>query len=297
VKTFTKTILILGAAMLLLAACAPADTGPTEDQIATSVHLTTSAMEVEDQQPTTEPTNTPEPEPTEAPPEPTATIEPTAAPTEAAPTQGPSATPLPDDGRIIFNTDTTFTTIKDQIEENSANEYIVNIQKGQMLSVFIESDGKTPALAITEEDGDVLLAASKGFTWYLTNVQKTQDYTVKAVSEDFTSDYILHISTPIDVVFDSGATAKTYEGILLVDDIIDYKAYALKDQYAKITLTSSAGAARLYIYGLETQEEYVGYSDDATTWELTLPASQTYLIKVLAHDADTLYKLTVEFTN
>jgi hypothetical protein len=300
-KSIYKIILIMATAALLLAACGAQ---PAEDLVATSVHLTTSAMQVEEQQSAPDPTATTAEEPTaeaptEAPPEPTATPEPSATtePTTAPPTEAPTKTELPDDGRVIFDTGTTFSTIFNTIEENSTNEYIVNIQAGQMLSAFIESDGKTPSLAIFDESGKEILAASKGFTWYLTTVQKTQDYTIRSVSADFTSEYILHLSTPIDVEFDAGATSKTYEGVLLADDIIEYKAYALQNQKAKVTLTSTSGAARLFIYGLSSGETYVNYSDNAATWELTLPESQTYLIRVLANNADALYTLTVEFTN
>lgn len=299
-KSAITNLLILAAAGLLLAACslAPTDAPPNDDQIATYVYETNQALQA------AAPSSTPEPAPTEAPPteaaaEPTTepTAEPPSGPTQAVPTAGPTSTPLPDDGRVIFDSGTTFATILDQIEPDSANEYLVNIQKGQMLSIFIESDGKVPAIALKDEDGKELLAASKGFTWYITTVQKTQDFTIEVVSGDFNSDYVLHISTPTDVVFDSGTTSKSYEGVLLADDLIEYKAYALDGQDAKITLTSTSGAARLFIYGLEDQVTYVSLGDNAATWEATLPESQTYLIKVIANGADTLYTLTVEFTN
>lgn len=299
-KSLCKTILILTAAMLLLAACAapPANTAAEDARVATSVHETTVAMQA-DNQGAPDPTATPEP-PTEEPPAPTNTPEPTAeVPTNTSePTAvPPTSTPIPDDGRVIFDPGATFATIRDQIEKNSTNEYLVNIQQGQMLSVYVESDGKTPVLAITAENGDEIVKASQGFTWYVTNVQKTQDFTIKVVSADFTSDYILHISTPIDVAFDAGATSKTYDGVLLAGNMIEYKAYALKDQKANITLTSTSGQATLYIYGLGEFEEYVGYGDNATSWQVTLPASQVYLIKVIANSADTLYTLTIEFTD
>jgi hypothetical protein len=300
-KLYLKLSLDFAAAALLLASCnlSPATAPPPEDIVATSVHLTTTAIEATTQQAAVISSDTPSPSqteeaPTEEPPAPTNTPEssPTPEPTDAPPTKEPL-----EDGRISFAPGTTFATVHDQIEENTTNEYLLNIQAGQMVSFLVESDGKTPTLALEEESGKEVLAASKGYTWYITTIQKTQDLSVQVISEDFSSDYILHVSTPINVAFDAGATSKTYDGKLEAQDIIEYKAYALKDQKAKVTLTSTSGQARLYIYGLSSFEEYVGYDENATTWEITLPESQTYLIKVLANDSATEYSLTIEFTN
>ena len=82
-----------------------------------------------------------------------------------------------------------------------------------------------------------------------------------------------------------------------IKDMIDFKAHALRDQKAQITLTSSSGLARIYVNGLSAREVYVDYADDASSWESMLPETQTHLIRVIARDMDTDYELTIEFTD
>lgn len=298
--------LFLIALAFLTAACSLAAEEPviSENQISTSVRETTGALAEEREQATqnaaatetavdtftpvpTEvvlPSNTPSPTNT---PEP-ATPEPTSTPTE---------TPIPSDGRVAFPQGKTYVTINGELEEKSTDEYTIKIEAGQVFSVFVEPLGRTPSFSLVEEDGTELVTPDKKFTWYITNTQKTQDYTIQVITGNFATEYILHLSTLIDVQFDAGQTSKTIEGKLKAGDMIDYKALALRDQKAKITLTSTSGLARIYIYGLGAREIYVDYSDDASNWESFLPETQSHLIRVIAGNVDTSYKLTIEFTD
>lgn len=285
------SLLLLG---FILTACnlSTATQPPKQNLIATAVHETASVLLAQ-----TEAIGSPTETLTAIPIE-TATAE--SLPTETpSPTQTfePTSTPTNDENRIMFAPGNTFATVRGQVQENTTKEYILQISKGQMLSLSLESSGKTPVLAVSGEDGKELLSAANGYTWYLTTVQKTQDFTVSIVPTGAAADFTLHVATPIDVNFDVGATSKTFQGLVEPDDIVEFRAYALQGQKAKVTLSSISGQASLHIYGLSDLVNYVEVDSRAKSWEATLPESQNYIIKVLANSQFTEFTLKIEFLN
>jgi hypothetical protein len=265
---------------------------PTQDLLATSVHQTTSALLLQEGQtisPTeisvADPTATPENEP-----QPTETLPPT-------PNPEPTETPVLEDNRILFAPGTTFATVRGEVMENAPKDYILQISQGQMLSLFIESEDNPPVLGLSGADGKEILSASNGYVWFFTTIQKTQDYIVTIVPADKHAKFILHVATPISVEFDAGTTSKTFQGMINPDDMVEFRAYALKGQKASVTLSSISGQASLHIYGLSDLENYVERKSGATSWEATLPESQNYIIKVLANQQATEFTLKIEFLN
>jgi len=266
---------------------------PTPDLLATSVHQTASALFSQMEQTDASVNQTTSPESTEIP---VGEIQPTET-IPSSPTAEPTETSVIEDNRILFAPGTTFATVKGEIEKDTTKEYILQLGQGQLLSVSVESDGKSPVLGIKTAEGKEILSASKGFTWYLTSVPKTQDYFVTIVAPDKNTNYILHVSTPIDVEFDTGATSKTFQGMIEADDIVEFRAYALEGQKATVTLTSISGQASLHIYGMVDLVNYVEPDSGYTTWTAILPESQNYIIKVLANNYPTEFTLKIEFLN
>jgi len=291
---FFVLILILCISSLGLSSCnlTTVMQAPTHDLLATSVHETASILlaQIEETDISLE---TETPGPSESPQEEIQLTE-TLPPPQTA---EPSPTPTIEDNRILFAPGTTFATVRSEVQENNGKEFILQISKGQMLSLFVESDGKTPVLAITGADGKEILSAASEYTWYLTTVQKTQDYIVSILPAEKAANFILHVATPIDVEFESGSTSKTFQGMIAPDDIVEFRAYALKGQKARVSLNSISGQATLHIYGLVDLVNYVERKSGATTWEATLPESQNYIIKVLANQYPTEFTLEIEFLN
>jgi hypothetical protein len=292
---FNLSILILVIIIFGAASCNlnTALQPPTPDLLATSVHQTASELFSQMEQTDESMNGNTSPDSSETPVgeiQPTDTIPP-------SPTAEPTETPVIEDNRILFAPGTTFATIRGEIEKDKTKEYILQIGQGQLLSVFVESDGKSPVLAIKTAEGKEILPASSGFTWYLTSVPKSQDYIVTIVAPDKNTNYILHVSTPIDVEFDTGSTSKTFQGIIEADDIVEFRAYALEGQKATVTLNSISGQASLHIYGMVDLVNYVESDSGLTTWTAILPESQNYIIKVLANNYPTEFTLKIEFLN
>ncbi len=286
------TIIFISTLGMVACNLGPALMPPTQDWAATSVHLTTEAI-FSQQRENGAPTDIVLASPT-------APSQETPLPTETFPPTSdtePTATPEIEDNRIRFAPGTTFATIRGEVFENEPVEYLLQISAGQMLSVYIESDDKTPVLALSGEDGQEILSASYGYVWYITTVQKTQDYIVRIVPLDKHARYILHAATLIDVEFDTGATSKTFQGMVGPDDMVDFRAYALEGQKARVTLTSTSDQASLHIIGLNDLNHFVERRSRATSWEATLPESQNYLIRVLANESAAEFTLKIEFLN
>jgi len=262
---------------------------PTQDLLTTSVHQTTEAIRLT-QEAVTAPTEIALTNPTATPEQPIETLPPVTSPE-------PTATPDIEDNRILFAPGTTFATVRGEVWENAPKNYILQISQGQMLSLLIESNEQTPVLAVSSADGKELLSAANGYVWFLTTIQKTQDYIVTIIPAGKYAEYILHVATPIDVQFDPGTTSKTFQGMLSPGDMVEFRAYAFEGQTARVTLSSASGKASLHIYGLDDLVNYVERKSRATSWETTLPESQNYLIKVLANETYTEFTLKIEFLN
>jgi len=265
---------------------------PTQDVLATAVHQTTEAI-LSQQGSGGAPTEIVLASPTallDQEPQPVETLPPISTPE-------PTVTPDIEDNRILFAPGTTFATVRGEVWENAPKDYILQISQGQMLSLLIESDNQTPVLALSGADGKELLSASNGYAWFLTTIRKTQDYIVTIIPTGKHSEYILHVSTPIDVLFDLGATSKTFQGVIAPEDMVEFRAYALKGQTARVTLSSASGKASLHIFGLSDMVQYVERKSRAATWEAILPESQNYLIKVLANETYSEFTLKIEFLN
>lgn len=265
---------------------------PTQDQLATAVHQTTEAL-LSQQESDIAPTEIVLTSPTAA-------LEEETEPIETLPpvtTPEPTDTPDIEENRILFAPGTTFSTVRGEVWENAPKDYILQISQGQMLSLLIESDDETPVLAVSGADGKELLSPANGYVWFLTTIQKTQDYIVTIIPAGKHAEYILHVATPIDVQFDPGTTSKTFQGMISPGDMVEFRAYAFEGQTARVTLSSLSGKASLHIYGLSDLVDYVERESRATTWETTLPESQNYLIKVLANETYTEFTLKIEFLN
>ena len=288
---FRSVFLLLSILMVGLLSCnlITALQSPTQDLLATSVNQTTEAI-LSQQGSGSAPTEIVLSSPTPSPEQPIETLPPVTTPE-------PTATPDIEDNRILFAPGTTFATVRGEVWENAPKEYILQISQGQMLSLLIDSDEQTPVLAVSSADGKELLSAANGYVWFLTTIQKTQDYIVTIIPSGKHAEYILHVATPIDVQFDPGTTSKTFQGMVSPDDMVEFKAYAFEGQIARVTLNSVSGQASLHIYGLTDLVNYVERKSRATTWEATLPESQNYLIKVLANETYTEFTLKIEFLN
>lgn len=262
---------------------------PTQDLLATTIHETAAAL-LSQQNAGSTPTEITLATPSATNLQPVETLPPVTTP-------DPSETPDIEHNRILFAPGTTFATVRGEVWENAPKDYILQISQGQMLSLLIEANEQTPVLAVSSADGKELLPAANGYTWFLTTIQKTQDYIVTIIPSGKHAEYILHVATPIDVQFDLGTTSKTFQGMISPDDMVEFRAYAFAGQTARVTLSSVSGKASLHIYGLNDLVNYVERKSRATTWEATLPESQNYIIKVLANESYTEFTLKIEFLN
>lgn len=225
---------------------------------------------------------------------PTATALPPTATSAQAPTN--TSLPLPSGVRINFAVGATSGIIEGQIKPGQVKDFLVGAATGQPMIVSVDSPDHDVTFSVTgQKDGIVLLSPSQKLSSWQTMLTKTQDYLVQVAGGASTENFTLNVVTPARINFDPGAVSAQRSGSTAGSWVVSYVLRANAGQKMKLQLDAPDGNAVLAMYGYQDGQPYLRYVVEQTTFELTLPATEDYIIQVYPRAGEVArYKLSVE---
>ena len=268
-----KPLLCLALATGLVSACDLL--GSSQPTISPGLVATTVAMTLQAITPLASPTaqDTAVP-PSQTPLPPTATSQPLPSAT--------SAPALPVGVRINFATGATAGTAQGQLQPGQVQNYLVGAAAGQPFIASVTSSNNDVTFSVTgRQDGVVLLPASLKYSSWQTMLTRTQDYLVQVYAGSTTENFTLSINTPARIVFDPGAVTAQRSGTTPGGLDVDYILRANAGQTMDLQLTAPNGNAVLAVYGYQDGQPYLRYVVESTSFSMSLPASQDYIIQVV----------------
>lgn len=217
------------------------------------------------------------------------TTQPTAAPTS---TVGAEATTVPT--RINFAAGATEIEVPGHVEAGGVVSYILQAEKGQPMTVMINSFNNDVYLTIYGvDDGQPLVRAASDSTIFGTTLTATQDYIIEAVAGGGATDFDMVIEIPQRITFAPGGVSAEVKGAASAGTVVSYVLKAQAGQTMTATLTSSTNDVFLTIYGVDDGQPLVRSALGQTTWTGQLPGTQDYIIKAVQTDEAVDYTLTV----
>jgi hypothetical protein len=264
-KPFRAATLLLFA--VFLAGCVSSTpVAPTPDFLATNVQATFQAMT---------PQATPKAEAISVP-----TLAPTAAPINI---------------RFNFATGATFGAVQGSLQPGQSQIYVLSAMQGQPFLVSVDSFNHDITLGITGKDGTVLLADSLLQTTWQGALPATQDYYLKLKSGATAENYTLSVTAAARIVFKQGAISAAVAGTTVGGYNVTYALRASAGQTMTINLTAPAGTAALTVWGFSDGQPYLRSVTGSTTFSMTLPTTQDYIIEVVPNGGQVInYSLAVE---
>ena len=198
--------------------------------------------------------------------------------------------------RIKFATGATSGIQEGQLQPGQSQRFLVGAAAGQPLMVSVNSLNNDVTFSVSGvSDGRVLLAASEQLGSWQTMLTTTQDYLIQVYAGAKTENFTLNIITPARIKFSPGAVSAKLSGATVGGLNVAYVIRANAGQKLKLTLTAPKNDAVLSMYGYQDGQPYLRYVVEQTAFDMTLPATQDYIIQVVPRaGAVADYDLTVE---
>lgn len=266
--SLVKPLAILMVISTLLVACEIPGSQPaiSPGLVATTVAMTMQAIEAQ-ASPTSQ----------ASPAAPTST----ALPPTATAAPAPTFTSAPVGVRVNFAAGATAGLVQGQIQPGQVKNFLVGAAAGQPMIASVSSANNDVTFSVTGlKDGVVLLPASQNSSSWQTMLTTTQDYLVQVHAGASTENFTLNLITPARVVFAPGATSAQRSGSTPGGLIVSYVLRANAGQKMKLQLDVPGSNAVLSVYGYQDGQPYLRYVVESTTFEMSLPATQDYIIQV-----------------
>jgi hypothetical protein len=196
-------------------------------------------------------------------------------------------------GNIVFAPNTTAAVAQGTINPGQLITYTVQASQYQAMTLKVEATNKDVTLQVYGPTGVLAFNPSMLYANWQWQLPMTGLYTVKLVGGAYTEAYTLTVKVAKSFTLPPATHSITMYGTNHGGYI---QSYAIK-MSALDTLTVSLNVpntkAYLDIYGILTGS-VLSYSDHATSWSGTLPATQLYVIEVIPTGGYlTSYGLTV----
>jgi len=219
-------------------------------------------------------------------------IPPLASPTAAPPTSvPPTLTPvlppspptqiLPAATRINFLTGATTGQVSAPIQPGQSQFYVLKALQGQPMIAMVFSLNNDVTLSIRTQGGTWLLNPSaKQATWQST-LPQTEDYYIGIYGGATTENFTLSVEIPARIKFAVGKDSATVSGKTVAGYNVAYAVFANQGQKMTVDLNGTGGNGALTIYGFSDGQPYLRSVTEQTSFSMTLPSSQDYIIEVV----------------
>jgi hypothetical protein len=208
----------------------------------------------------------------------------------------PNPTPSPS-GSIVFPTGTTGTTINGTIQAGQVVVYTINAGASLPMILDLVSTNNDVTLGVIQPDGLVLLNNANKWIHWQWLLPETGIYKIQVVGSATTEAYSLTVKIPVIVNFAAGTSSSTLSGSTVNGQVFTYALNCAANQTMTVNLNTPATSAYLDIFGLTTGT-LLSPTAHATSWTVTLPATQYYMVEVIPTANQVVnYALTVSCTS
>ncbi|MHC1772047.1 MAG: hypothetical protein AB9907_09970 [Flexilinea sp.] len=198
-------------------------------------------------------------------------------------------------GSIQFGLGETSAVISGHVPANGQIRYDLYAAVNQNFIVMLSSATGTAVLGISDKSGNTYLPAAGTSTYWNMILPKTGTYIIDIVGRGQETDYTFQVIIPARISIPANSYSTSYSGTINSYSVVSYSAYAFAGQMMNIWLNSGATpTAFLRISGMGTGIVYVDNNSYQTGWYASLPATQDYLIEVVAKGSPASYQLTVD---
>ncbi len=223
---------------------------------------------------------------------------PTIASTSIPPTLPPAYATIavPNATRIMFLTGATMTVLTGPIASGQTLNYVLQAAQGQPMTVNVGSQAHDVILSMKTQGGTTMLNPAAGLTTWQGSLPQTEDYYLSLHGGAATENFTLTLTIPSRVKFLPGDTQTKLNGKTTAGYVVSYVAFAAKGQKMQVQLSNLSGNAALSVYGFADGQPYLNANmHQQTTFGMTLPATQDYIIQVVPEaGSEVIYQLKVE---
>jgi hypothetical protein len=197
--------------------------------------------------------------------------------------------------RIDFVPDATRAIMKGVIGPTDVQTYILRADLGQPLLVQVESASKDVHLALRTEGGTSILSLAAGRASWSGAAPDTEDYFIEIQGGRTAQAFTLSVKKPRRIKFKEGAASARILDQAVGGVPMDYSVLAIKDEELDVGLSGVGSEAALGIMGYVDGHIYLDPQDGETSFSMTVPLTQDYIVEVVPSSGQTLkFALGVE---
>jgi hypothetical protein len=206
---------------------------------------------------------------------------------------GTPGNPSSTGGNILFAPGTTAAVNQGTVQPGQVVTYTVEASQAQPMILLVESPNHDVTLGVLYPNGATFLSPANKWTYWQWQLPETGVYTIQVIGGSTTENYILTTKVAKLVNFSPGSTSITLSGETSEGYVVSYAFKFYAGDVLTVTLNGDSSKAYLDIFGLLTGS-LLSPSKKATTWTVTIPQTQEYVIEVIPAGGQVVsYSLTV----
>lgn len=196
-------------------------------------------------------------------------------------------------GNIVFAPGTTAAVNQGTVQPGQVVKYTVQASQLQPMILLVDSPNHDVTLGVLYPNGGTFLSPDKKWTYWQWQLPETGLYTIQVIGGATAEQYTLTTKIARLVSFPSGSNSVTLNGDTTKGYIVSYAFNFKAGDVLTVTLNGDSSKAYLDIFGLVTGS-LLSPSVKATTWTVSLPQTQSYVVEVIPRDGYVgSYSLTV----
>jgi len=184
---------------------------------------------------------------------------------------------------------------KGVIGSGEIQTYVLRADLGQALVVEVHSAGNEVHLALRTEGGTSILSLESEQASWRGAAPDTEDYYIDIQGGATARAFTLSVKKPRKIKFKEGAASarildRSVDGTPMV-----YSVLAIKDEDMDVGLSGTGSKAALGITGYVDGHVYLDPEDGKTSFSMTVPLTQDYIVEVVPNGGQTLnFALAIE---
>jgi LysM repeat protein len=197
--------------------------------------------------------------------------------------------------RLHFLTGATTLDAAYPLPAGQTQSYVLGAAQGQLMRVDVTSDNGDVTFSLAAPGGAALVSASEKRSAWQGKLPATGDYALALYGGAAAQNVHLTLTIAARIQFARGADKITLFGKTVGGYAVTYAAWARQGQVLTVEVSGAGANAALTVRGFADGQTYLSDMMEQTSFSLTLPATQEYIIMVVPRAGAVInYTLTVK---